>query len=145
MGGVERIAAERQRQIEKEGWTPLHDDGHKKSQLAQAASSYARIAVAQVKTHTIGTPPRSDCKVWDWPWNAWFKPSADPIRNLEKAGALIAAEIDRLERAVAPAQPELLCPTCYHPAKIVRVSIGGGQKADWALCKRCPRQWRVKA
>jgi hypothetical protein len=29
----------------------------------------------------------------------WWKPSTDPIRNLERAGALIAAEIDRLERA----------------------------------------------
>jgi hypothetical protein len=36
----------------------------------------------------------------DWPWNDddW-KPSPDPIRNLVKAGALIAAEIDRLQGA----------------------------------------------
>lgn len=35
-----------------------------------------------------------------WPWYLdSFKPSIDPIRNLEKAGALLAAEIDRLERA----------------------------------------------
>lgn len=38
--------------------------------------------------------PRS----WPWPIST-FKPSADPIRNLEKAGALLAAEIDRLQRA----------------------------------------------
>jgi len=34
---------------------------------------------------------------WPWEWDQW-KPSLDPIRNLEKAGALIAAEIDRLRR-----------------------------------------------
>ena len=37
----------------------------------------------------------------DWPWEpeAW-KPTY-PVRDLVKAGALIAAEIDRLERANA--------------------------------------------
>lgn len=35
----------------------------------------------------------------EWPWDvSWWKPSADPERNLVKAGALIAAEIDRLHR-----------------------------------------------
>lgn len=35
----------------------------------------------------------------EWPWDAsWWKPSPDPIANLVKAGALIAAEIDRLQR-----------------------------------------------
>lgn len=34
-----------------------------------------------------------------WPWDpSWLKLSPDPIRNLVKAGALIAAEIDRLQR-----------------------------------------------
>ncbi len=34
-----------------------------------------------------------------WPWEmAWLKISEDPVRNLVKAGALIAAEIDRLLR-----------------------------------------------
>ena len=34
-----------------------------------------------------------------WPWDhEWWKPSDDPVRNLVKAGALIAAEIDRLQR-----------------------------------------------
>lgn len=40
------------------------------------------------------------------PWDAeWWKPSADPIRNLEKAGALLAAGIDRLI-ALRPAEPD---------------------------------------
>jgi hypothetical protein len=40
-----------------------------------------------------GHPPDD----WPWDWRFW-KPSVDPIRDLVKAGALIAAEIDRLQR-----------------------------------------------
>lgn len=57
-----------------------------------------------------------------WPWDAsWWKPSADPIRNLVKAGALIAAEIDRLQRltskpaseaAAGKSEPISECPRC---------------------------------
>jgi hypothetical protein len=88
MEGVERIAAERQRQITQEGWTPEHDAEHESGELGQAAVCYINHA----------------CPVdWEihaeWPWlPSWWKPSADPIRDLEKAGALIAAEIDRLLR-----------------------------------------------
>lgn len=39
-----------------------------------------------------------------WPWGAgWWKPS-EPKRMLVKAGALVAAEIDRQERLAAPVQ-----------------------------------------
>jgi hypothetical protein len=44
-----------------------------------------------------------------WPWDAeWFRPvPKDRIRELVKAGALIAAEIDRLNRqAIAAAMKE---------------------------------------
>lgn len=99
MSGVDLIAAERQRQIEVEGWTPVHDDEHSYCELSQAAKTYisaAQMAArgdnpARVNLHAINT---------FWPWSSdWWKPSDDPIRNLVKAGALIAAEIDRLERA----------------------------------------------
>ena len=41
----------------------------------------------------LGIPPT-------WPWDeSWFKPTPDDrIRELVKAGALILAEIDRLQR-----------------------------------------------
>jgi hypothetical protein len=45
-------------------------------------------------------------KVWPWEQPDWWKPSDNPIRNLEKAGALIAAEIDRLIRKGAKSSPE---------------------------------------
>lgn len=39
--GATRIADERKRQIEKEGWTPNHDDEHEENELAFAAVCYA--------------------------------------------------------------------------------------------------------
>lgn len=92
MNGAELIAAERQRQIDAEGWTPEHDDEYDEDELRWAAACY----MLPVDTDFEGY----DFNVRCWPWDrAWWKPSDDPIRNLVKAGALVAAEIDRLERA----------------------------------------------
>lgn len=92
--GISRIAAERQRQLSVEGWTPEHDDKHGGGALARAAAQYA-----------IPYGLRAGKRVfeWLWPWDSrWYKPSAgNRIRELEKAGALIAAEIDRLLRLEA--------------------------------------------
>lgn len=89
LNGPELIRAERERQVSQEGWTPEHDDTHMRGEMARAAMSYARPGVTS-QTHPMDV----------WPWhNKWWKPSDDPIRNLVKAGALIAAEIDRLRRA----------------------------------------------
>jgi hypothetical protein len=85
--GAELIAAERQRQIDAEGWTPEHDDTHADGELACAAACYA-----------IGRANVTIEGVYLWPWeNRWWKP-APRIRELVKAGALIAAEIDRVAR-----------------------------------------------
>ncbi|HHG5409119.1 TPA: hypothetical protein ACPWMT_005896, partial [Pseudomonas aeruginosa] len=35
------VQAERRRQVEAEGWTPEHDDGHSHGQMARAAACYA--------------------------------------------------------------------------------------------------------
>lgn len=86
--GIQLIEEERTRQISKEGWTADHDDEHNMGELARAASLYCHPYTGQFKTAPTG-----------WPWDAeWWKPSEDPVRNLVKAGALIAAEIDRLQR-----------------------------------------------
>lgn len=91
--GIEVIAAERNRQVEAEGWTPEHDAEHTDEQLAAAAACYA------VPTHLRPFPVRQDGQTpVIWPWSPkWWKPG-DRIRELAKAGALIAAEIDRLQR-----------------------------------------------
>jgi hypothetical protein len=99
MTGIERIAAERKRQIEEEGWTPKYNDLWKNGELADAAVCYA-----------LSKEDRDlDVMVCDsiqylfnrlWPFfDEQWKPTPDNrIRELEKAGALIAAEIDRLQR-----------------------------------------------
>jgi len=93
--GITSIAAERKRQVEKEGWTPEHDDRHTSGELAEAAHCYAATAVY----HAQGWDMKRVPEYLSWPWDAdLWKPSPDPIRNLVKAGALIAAEIDRLQR-----------------------------------------------
>lgn len=86
------VLVERHRQIEVEGWTPGHDDAHDDGSLACAASCYACAAAGLADADR------------DWPWNGGFKP-ADPRRMLVKAGALILAEIERLDRA-APKQEQ---------------------------------------
>jgi hypothetical protein len=89
--GCDDIAAERQRQMVREGWTPAHDDEHTESDLASAALCYVYVSIFDP----------GDFPLRYWPWDRkWWKPS-DARRNLVKAGALIAAEIDRLDRASA--------------------------------------------
>jgi hypothetical protein len=93
--GIELIAEERQRQIEVEGWTAEHDDQYKEDQLSSAAACYA-FTPKMKDEFSDGSQVPSQM----WPWKAcWWKPTPDDrIRELQKAGALIAAEIDRLQR-----------------------------------------------
>lgn len=89
--GVYRIANERARQINVEGYTLDEDRSYSQPSLAWAALCYARPEHGEARKHA----PR------EWPWDPkWWKPGdgsrAGRIRELEKAGALIAAEIDRL-------------------------------------------------
>lgn len=90
---IELIQAERERQISDEGYSESHDDRWLHDQLPIAAMVYASPAYLR---------PRVKCF---WPWdNDYYKPNESltidgRIRELVKAGALIAAEIDRLNRA----------------------------------------------
>lgn len=76
--GSSLIATERRRQLDVEGYLPEHDQGHQPGELTDAAVAY----------------------IWNdeptWPWRDGFKPGESRIRRLVKAGALVAAEIDRL-------------------------------------------------
>lgn len=93
--GIELIAQERDRQIETEGYTLEHDDAHDKGELAEAALAYTSATVAAVVPNLNAELPPPP--FWPFAKKAW-KPSADKVRCLVKAGALIAAEIDRLQR-----------------------------------------------
>lgn len=86
--GIKRIANERVRQMTEEVWPPEHDDLHTDGEMAQAAAAYAIHSRGGMGTDL-------------WPWEAsWWKPR-DRLRDLERAGALIAAEIDRILRMEA--------------------------------------------
>ncbi|VWB89092.1 hypothetical protein BLA13014_04127 [Burkholderia aenigmatica] len=88
------VLVERRRQVEAEGWTPEHDDHHADGSIALAAACYA---VADNENYPLAEAPDL------WPWDLdWWKPSTER-RNLVKAGALILAEIERIDRAEAKA------------------------------------------
>jgi hypothetical protein len=114
MRGIDSIAAERERQVTEEGWTADHDDTHGAGELAWAAACYA--APERILRHHEGANG-SHGFVEPWPTEThrqtryaddfgsyrvgWPRPDCSRIEQLAKAGALIAAEIDRLERADA--------------------------------------------
>lgn len=83
--GTWLIAAERDRQ----DYDAEHDDGHTEAEIAMAAECYL--------TDYLGIAYRS-VPPPDWPFEAAAWKPSDPVTNLAKAGALIAAEIDRLQR-----------------------------------------------
>jgi hypothetical protein len=105
--GIQLIGKERKRQIEVEGWTPEHDDKHSLEELAIAGACYAMPGEYRIEEN--GVPQ-------DWPhyWDSkWWKPAnceftsdsnyvEERTKELKKAGALIAAEIDRLHRQNKP-------------------------------------------
>lgn len=102
------VLAERQRQISTECWTPEHDDQHWDGSLAAAAACYANPM-----------PKYRDPRITDlqgWPGNWTYKPKGRRL-DLVRAGALILAELERIDRAAAtaaiakPAQAS----TCSYP------------------------------
>lgn len=94
MNGVHIIERERNRQLLDEGFNCVRDDKYTHEQLAEAAACYA------TPFHDRPFPVRDGQPPLIWPWEKkWWKPTPkDRIRELAKAGALIAAEIDRLLR-----------------------------------------------
>ncbi|MDH0363430.1 hypothetical protein [Comamonas aquatica] len=106
------VLAERKRQIETEGWKPERDDVYDTGEMALAAACYAAhsASCAAIKApHTargvfVRTRSAQDFVGEMWPWSAdWWKPSGHR-RNLEKAAALILAEIERIDRAAQAAK-----------------------------------------
>lgn len=96
--GAAAITRERQRHIRTEGYDAAHDDEHGPQIILQAGLAYATHASAQL--HGWGTAPEHRLAPTHWPFDAdTWKPDDDPLRNLEKAGALIAAAYDTALRA----------------------------------------------
>lgn len=101
MNGVILITRERLRQTHEEGFT-LDSDREtycdKPGQLNMAAICYATMAGSSPEVRDL---LRDNTPAY-WPWDpAWWKPGKDNshssrVRELVKAGAMLAAEIDRL-------------------------------------------------
>ena len=103
--GVERIAAERKRQIEEEGFDAAHDVQHANGSMSAAAVCYASDEPVYIQDKLA-----NGCTFLDpWPWEIQFdkRPHEgnvvrydttfeERVALLAKAGALIAAEIDNL-------------------------------------------------
>lgn len=99
---LQSVLAERIRQIQFHCFYPEQDDEYVNGDLALAGACYA-IEAAKQATETedaMRLVPEA------WPWMAASWRPHDQRRNLVKAGALILAEIDRLDRAAALVQKE---------------------------------------
>ena len=95
--GIEIISKERKRQIEVEGYDESHDDKEKGNQLALAAACYT------IPSYVRNVPVLNNRKtvfdiIWNWDYEFWKPTPENRIKELAKAGALIAAKIDRLQR-----------------------------------------------
>jgi hypothetical protein len=92
------VLAERKRQKIAEGWTEEHDDAHVEGELASAAGCYALLTTQLWREATYVHGRWKDLLDQYWPWDrTWWKPKNDRDA-LVKAGALILAEIERLDR-----------------------------------------------
>lgn len=91
--GIELIALERKRQIEELGFDYSNDALYANEQLATAGGTYAlRPIINEVMQD-------EDKKPFLWPWDKqYWKPTPeDRIKELSKAGDLIAAQIDWIQ------------------------------------------------
>ncbi len=111
--GSSLIAEERLRQITQEGFTAQHDDDHAGPALALAAISYAAASLDNIDIREVDHGTGEFIIRDPWPWSGtWDKREKHArrrsrteagrrtgrLRCLVIAGALIAAEIDRLMR-----------------------------------------------
>lgn len=81
---------ERARQMFEKGFDARHDDAHAKGELARAAAVYALQGVMNV-----------EATYYLWPFAREELNPKDQVSNLTRAGALILAELERLDRAGA--------------------------------------------
>lgn len=102
--GAELIAQERRRQVFEKRYDPEHDDEHGDGSLLHAgillACDVAGLEVFGVDPPDLGGPwPDALCL------HVREKHADDEVRRLTIAGAMIAAEIDRLIRAKERSEP----------------------------------------
>lgn len=98
-GVLAEIHEERRHQVSVENFDTSHDDDHHPGELAYAAACYAASAVSFMRGQIPLTLLRQD-KLYQkiWPWQPEYWKPKDARRDLIRAGALIVAEIERLDR-----------------------------------------------
>lgn len=101
---IELIKEERLKQITK-GYDAGHDGEHQNGEISQAAGCYLSVASAQIRGASAEEFPVEVFLYGEgeflWPFEPEsFRPEEFAIQNLVKAGAMIVAEIDRLQRMV---------------------------------------------
>jgi hypothetical protein len=100
MNGIEAIEAERREQIEAHSYAPFHDNIHTHGEMLKAAGCYLLLAEHQVNQRLAFAAKMMLETPKNWPWDPMdWHPSGISKNNLKKAGALIAAEWDRVDRA----------------------------------------------
>ena len=134
--GVELIADERKRQVEVKGWELKKDLKHCGQELAFAAVVYATPVLQR------------DLGLWPWEQEDYKPTPDDRVRELIKAGALVAAEIDRLQSAkVAESKPDCFKPCNCGMYHFVHCNSGKGTADEnmWfddPECYECPWSWK---
>lgn len=96
------VQAERRRQITVEGFDTSNDDGSA-GQIALAAGCYA-LHAGGIGTDWPGGIRNGSALFWPWD-EEWWKPKS-ARENLVRAGALVLAEIERLDRAGISQSPQ---------------------------------------
>jgi len=103
--GIELIAEKRRQQIENKGYDSKHDSQYSKFLPSKSPLVFAAICYAMPDggIDEFSNSGQFCKKYWPWNWES-FKPGvgaypASRINELAKAGALIAAEIDRLQNS----------------------------------------------
>lgn len=97
--GSELIKEERERQIEKENRISVDDDIYLNQELLHASKAYIESStIFQRNQNPYSQLRMVGILIWPRSWDVNFFKPKDPISDLVRAGALIAAEIDRLQR-----------------------------------------------
>lgn len=105
MTPIEEIEAERQRQRKVEGWTLAHDNEHTDGSLASAAACYALYGSMRDDDRAANEDLDNSegfisilRSMWPDSWSRQYWNPKDRRRDLVRAGALIVAELERLDR-----------------------------------------------
>lgn len=134
------VLAERQRQINVEGYTPKQDDRNRPGDLASAAACYVLNAATWLRhpnasrADYVGLSPIN----WtNWPWDEeGWKPKNERI-DLIRAAALILAELERMDRAHGvPATAPGLALVQTEPTAEIALRLTGYDLRDPGLSKR---------